>query len=64
MKGVKKKEDELAAKRNYLLENEELKTLYQYLVASKLITPEDFWSLHHIPIVIIQIERSINFSSF
>lgn len=51
MKADKEKNDALEAKRKYLQENTDLQTLYRYLVSSKLISPDDFWSLHHIPIV-------------
>lgn len=39
------------AKTNYLKENKDLQLLYRYLVASKMLSNEDFWSVHQVPVV-------------
>ncbi|KAI6191297.1 Seryl-tRNA synthetase [Aphelenchoides bicaudatus] len=51
VKADKEKNHALEAKKKYLQENLDLQMLYRYLVSSKLISPDAFWSLHHIPMV-------------
>lgn len=62
MKADKERNNALEAKKKFLVENKDLQTLYRYLVSSKLISPDDFWSLHHVPMVNFKLNANLKIS--